>query len=58
MGRLSSLGGNWLYRGEYSSVTNDLEIVRNIGARQIWSLLQKYPLNVNTTIGVGPLETL
>ena len=56
MGRLSSLGGNWVYRGEYCSVADDLEIVRNIGASQIGSLLEKYPLNVNTTVGVGPLE--
>ena len=58
MGRLSSLGGNWVYRGEYSSVADDLGIVRNIGAAQIRSLLQEYPLTVNTTIGVGPLEAL
>ena len=58
MGRLSSLGGNWVYRGEYCSVADDLEIVRNIGASQVRSLLQQYPLNVNTTVGVGPLECL
>jgi predicted Zn-dependent peptidase len=58
MGRLSSLGGNWVYRGEYCSVADDLEIVRNIGASQVRSLLEQYPLNVNTTVGVGPLECL
>jgi predicted Zn-dependent peptidase len=58
MGRLSSLGGNWVYRGEYCSVANDLEIVRSIGASQIRALLEKYPLNVNTTVGVGPLASV
>lgn len=58
MGRLSSLGGNWVYRSEYCSVADDLEIVRSIGANQILSLLQQYPLKVNTTVGVGPLECL
>jgi len=56
MGRLSSLGGNWMYRGEYCSVAEDLKIVRSIGAPQIRLLLEQYPLNVNTTVGVGPLE--
>jgi len=58
MGRLSSLGGNWLYRGEYCSVSDDLEVVRNIGRQNIRSLLEQYPLNVSTTVGVGPLETV
>lgn len=58
MGRLSSLGGNWVYRGEYRSVADDLEVVRNIGPAHIQSLLEKYPLNVNTTVGVGPLAGL
>lgn len=58
MGRLSSLGGNWVYRGDYASVTDDLETVRNIGTSQIRSLLEQYPLNVNTTVGVGPLQSV
>ena len=58
MGRLSSLGGNWVCRGDYASVTDDLETVRNIGTSQIRSLLEQYPLNVNTTVGVGPLQSL
>ena len=58
MGRLSSLGGNWLYRGEYSSVADDLETIREINGRQMKLLLERYPLNVNTTVGVGPLEGL
>ncbi len=58
MGRLSSLGGNWVYRSEYCSVADDLKIVRSIGASEIRSLLEQYPLDVNTTVGVGPLEKL
>ncbi len=58
MGRLSSLGGNWVYRGEYSSVADDLETVRKIDGRQMELLLEQYPLSVNTTVGVGPLAGL
>ena len=58
MGRLSSLGGNWVYRGEYRSVADDLDVVRNLGSSDIRSLLEQYPVQLNTTVGVGPLETL
>jgi hypothetical protein len=39
-------------------VADDLKIVRSIGASEIRSLLEQYPLDVNTTVGVGPLEKL
>lgn len=58
MGRLSSLGGNWVYRGEYRSVADDLDVVRNIGSAQIRELLNQFPLQINTTVGVGPLAGL
>ncbi len=58
MGRLSSLGGNWVYRSEYRSVADDLDIVRSIQSGQIRELLEQYPLTVNTTVGVGPLAGL
>lgn len=56
MGRLSSLGGNWVYRGEYRSVAKDLETIRDISLSDITLLLQQFPLMLQTTVGVGPLE--
>ncbi|MEZ6126430.1 MAG: pitrilysin family protein [Planctomycetaceae bacterium] len=58
MGRLSSLGGNWVYRGEYQSVADDLKIVRSVTLSDIHRLLQEYPLTMVTTVGVGPLTQL
>jgi predicted Zn-dependent peptidase len=58
MGRLSSLGSNWLYRQEYRSIADDMKIIRSITEDQIRELLQKYPLQMTTTAGVGPLSTL
>lgn len=58
MGRLSSLGGNWIYRQEYCSVADDLKTVRSVTLRDIGELLEKYPIKLNTTVGVGPLESL
>lgn len=58
MGRLSSLGGNWVYRQEYRSITDDLKVIRSISLDQIREVLSQYPLNMTTTVGVGPLEKL
>jgi len=58
MGRLSSLGGNWVYRQNYQTVEDDLNTVRSISTADIQKLLEAYPLTMATTIGVGPLESL
>jgi predicted Zn-dependent peptidase len=55
MGRLSSLGGNWLYRREYRSVEDDLATIDSIETSDIRQLLDVYPLADTTTVGVGPL---
>lgn len=58
MGRLTSLGGNWVYRGEYNSVAEDLKIVRGISCQDIRELLETFPIQLITTVGVGPLKEL
>ena len=58
MGRLSSLGGNWVYRDEYRTVEDDLQAVKTISARDIRKLLDAYPLGHTTTAAVGPLTSL
>ena len=58
MGRLSSLGGNWVYRGQYRSVADDLATVRAITMDDIRELLDKYPIEMITTVGVGPRDSL
>ncbi len=58
MGRLSALGNNWLYRGEYRSVEDDLNIVQATTLDDIRRLLATYPLGQTTTAAVGPLESL
>ena len=58
MGRLSSLGGNWVYRQEYRSVKDDLDTLKAISLSDISELLEAYPLGWTTTSGVGPLGDL
>jgi len=58
MGRLSSLGSNWIYRNEYCSVEDDLAAYRAVTPDRIRELLNAYPLGQVTTVGVGPLARL
>lgn len=58
MGRLSSLGGNWVYRGEYRSVADDLETCRGITLDDIRRLLENYPIAQTTTLTLGPAKEL
>ena len=56
MGRLGSLGNNWLLRREYRTIADDVAIVRGITMADIRTLLDRYPLGQMTTVGVGPLS--
>lgn len=58
MGRLGSLGHNWLYRQEYRSVADDLLSLRSITVQDIRKLLDAFPLQQLTTVAVGPLEEI
>jgi predicted Zn-dependent peptidase len=58
MGRLSSLGGNWMYRQDYRSISDDLKSVRSVTLDEIRKVLDQYPLAMTTTVGVGPLAEL
>ena len=58
MGRLSSLGGNWMYRKEYRTIEDDLADLRSVSLEDIRELLDKYPLGQTTVAGIGPLAEL
>lgn len=58
MGRLSSLGGNWVYRQEYISVEDDLKLLNSVTLDSIHNLLKKYPLKHSTTAAVGPMTSV
>ena len=58
MGRLSSLGGNWMYRNEYRSIAADLQTIRSLTLQDIREVLALYPITMTTTVGVGPLKDL
>ncbi len=58
MGRLSSLGGNWVYRQEYRTVADDLATLEAITVEDIRRVLDHYPLKLSTVSTIGPREAL
>jgi len=57
-GRLFNLGGNWTNRREYRTVKDDLTSYDRITIDDLRAVVKKYPLSKNTTVCVGPLESL
>ena len=58
MGRLSSLGGNWMYRHEYRPIAADLQTIRSLTLNDIREVLNRFPITMTTTVAVGPLKDL
>ncbi|MES2794108.1 MAG: pitrilysin family protein [Planctomycetota bacterium] len=58
MGRLESLGNNWMYRNRYQSVADDLQQIRAVTTSQIRELLEAFPLAQTTTVTVGPKSAI
>jgi len=54
-GRLFAVGGDWVYRHEYRSVSEELEVVAAVTLEEIAAVLAKCPLTRPTTLTIGPL---
>ncbi|MCA9079169.1 MAG: insulinase family protein [Planctomycetaceae bacterium] len=57
MGRLTALGGNWIYRGDYRSVADDLNTLQQLSLADLQQTLERYPIGPLTTVGLGPITT-
>lgn len=55
-GRLFNLGANWIMRGEYRSVKDDLDAIDAVTLDTIRQVLARYPLSHGTTVVIGPLD--
>jgi predicted Zn-dependent peptidase len=52
--RLFNVGGNWLQRHEYRTVSDDLKSLDEVTVASVRDVLKRYPLSRVTTITVGP----
>ncbi len=55
MGRMSSIAGAWMYRGEYSDPDLEMAKYDAVDAAAVRAYLDEYPLTATTTVGYGPL---
>jgi predicted Zn-dependent peptidase len=54
--RLFTVGGNWLQRREYRSLSQDLHQIDLVTLADIEKVLAEFPLSRHTTVTVGPLD--
>jgi predicted Zn-dependent peptidase len=54
MGRLASLGFQWMYRRTYLSVEDELEAFTRVSLADVQRVLHEYPLWPMTIVSVGP----
>lgn len=52
--RLFSVGINWIHRGRYFTVRDDLDAISAVTLDDVAALLARYPLTRNMTMVVGP----
>lgn len=54
MGRLSVVGGDWVYREQYQSVEQEIAAYRQVTLSDIRKLLEQYPLGMTTITELKP----
>jgi len=57
MGRLTSVGFDWVYREEYVPLAEQIETLLAVTAGQIVELARRYDLAATTMLGLGPAES-
>ncbi len=56
--RMATLAKDWVYRGEYRSVDDELAAWDAVTMNDVRAVLDKYPITNQTVTAYGPLETL
>jgi predicted Zn-dependent peptidase len=56
--RMMTVAKDWVYRGEYRSVDDELAAWEAVTMKQIREVLDRYPLTNQTVTSYGPLEKL
>jgi predicted Zn-dependent peptidase len=56
--RLFAVGTNWVARRQYRTVREVIESYERVTRADVADVLKKYPLTTNTTVAVGPLESV
>lgn len=54
LGRMRTIGGLWLYTGEYRSLEQDLQILASITPDTLRQLMRDFPFEPMTVVSLGP----
>jgi predicted Zn-dependent peptidase len=58
MGRLTAVGFDWVYRGEYVSMAEHVRRTLAVSREQVLGVLGEFDLSATSVCGLGPLESL
>jgi len=58
MGRLTAVGYDWVYRGEYVPLAEQIATLFAVTAEQVVDVARKYDLDRTMLVALGPLEKL
>jgi predicted Zn-dependent peptidase len=54
IGRMRSMGGQWIYNGEYRSLEQDMETLNSVNADSLRKLMSEFPFDPMTIVTLGP----
>ncbi len=58
MGRLTAVGFDWAYRGEYVPLPEQIDRMFAVTREQVTEVVRRYDLTAAAVLGLGPCETL
>jgi predicted Zn-dependent peptidase len=56
LGRMRSIGGQWLYNREYRSLERDMATLESVDRASLEQLMRDFPFDPMTVISLGPGE--
>jgi len=56
LGRMRSIGGQWIYNKEYRSLEMDMETLMKVNRASLQQLMRDYPFDPMTIVSLGPGE--
>ncbi len=58
MGRLTAVGFDWMYRGEYIRLKEQIEMLFSVGGDSVRQIARECDLTQTTVVALGPVESL
>jgi predicted Zn-dependent peptidase len=56
LGRMRSIGGQWLYNREYRSLEQDMATLMSVNRKSLQQLMTEFPFDPMTIVTLGPGE--